>query len=513
MTSFLFATPWECLIEPEPSKIESKSIPQSIPKAQKTFAQALNNACDIPLSQLPKPTLKGNEFSIPIPEEEYLLGIENCKNNLHARIIWPKGATPLTVLALKEKLRPMWKNLGPWGIQFISRGYYEFAFSSIEDACSVRSVGTWVLNLGLLKLFTWTKDFSPSRQNNTFAQVWVRIYGLSQEYWRKKILCAIASGVGSPISIDSAVSKPIHERTFGHYARVLVDMDLSKEIRYKLLVERKGFAFFVDLDYENLPHFCEFCKNVGHHVKECRRVKAVEVDKGANDKNLNNANGKKPMQEYMQVNDKRGNTAKSPILVDLQVQSSNAQSEPVVVGKNGTRQKEHTQSSQNSKGDEDIELQPNLNNEVEQDALLQVVEHGAPKNFVPSQSDKDSVSSHASEFVEATQQLTDGESQDSSQKTSTPIRIQQDMNFLKESWANLAEDEVEDQLQDMEITQNLDLEKQIDEQIAFEDHANLQASGFKLVTHRKRSQSKSSSSSGKKSYATRSKGVSIKPFR
>lgn len=45
------------------------------------------------------------------------------------------------------------------------------------------------------------------------------------------------------------------ERTFGQYARVLVDIDLTQTLRYSLLVERKGFAFYVDLEYENLPDF------------------------------------------------------------------------------------------------------------------------------------------------------------------------------------------------------------------------------------------------------------------
>jgi len=66
---------------------------------------------------------------------------------------------------------------------------------------------------------------------------------------------------------------------------------------------------------------------------------------------------------------------------------------------------------------------------------------------------------------------------------------------------------------DLMVPGNIELE--IDEQLALEDQANLDASGFQLVTNRKKSQgkSKSSSSVGKKSYSTRSKGVPIKLFR
>ena len=41
-----------------------------------------------------------------------LHGSEACEHNLHARIIWLKGATPLTIFALRPKLTFMWKYLG-----------------------------------------------------------------------------------------------------------------------------------------------------------------------------------------------------------------------------------------------------------------------------------------------------------------------------------------------------------------------------------------------------------------
>jgi len=217
--------------------------------------------------------LKGDKFSIEIPEEEYEIGMDSCKTNLHARVIWPKGSTPLTIVGLREKLKPVWKNLSPWGATSIGKGFFEFVFSSVEDARRVRAVGSWMLNHGLLKIFAWSKDFSPSLQQNNSAQVWMKIHGLSQEYWRKKIIFAIASSVGTPICVDSVTSKPAHERTFGHFARVLVDIDLTKELKHEFLVERKGYAFFVEFEYENLPEFCNYCKMVGHNIAVCRKMK------------------------------------------------------------------------------------------------------------------------------------------------------------------------------------------------------------------------------------------------
>jgi hypothetical protein len=50
------------------------------------------------------------------------------------------------------------------------------------------------------------------------------------------------------------------DRSFGHYVRVLVNMNLTQKLRYRVLVERKIFAFFVDIDYENSPDYCTHCQ-------------------------------------------------------------------------------------------------------------------------------------------------------------------------------------------------------------------------------------------------------------
>jgi len=60
--------------------------------------------------------MKGDIIFIVVPEDESLLGLEACKNNLHARIVWPKGFNPLIVVGLKEKMKPIWKNIGMWGV-------------------------------------------------------------------------------------------------------------------------------------------------------------------------------------------------------------------------------------------------------------------------------------------------------------------------------------------------------------------------------------------------------------
>jgi hypothetical protein len=84
-----FTIPWKCLHDDIPATIAPKTNPKPKiqPLTQKTFAQVLSNVCDIPDSQLPIPTLKGDKFSILIPDDEYDIGLDGCKYNLHAQFI------------------------------------------------------------------------------------------------------------------------------------------------------------------------------------------------------------------------------------------------------------------------------------------------------------------------------------------------------------------------------------------------------------------------------------------
>jgi hypothetical protein len=84
--------------------------------------------------------------------------------------------------------------------------------------------------------------------------------------------------VGTPISIDA----PTRNRAFGHFARILVDIDLSKRVFEEILVEREGFAFKVEVQYERRPLFCHHCYVIGHNVTTCKwlRPEVGKDDRG-----------------------------------------------------------------------------------------------------------------------------------------------------------------------------------------------------------------------------------------
>lgn len=62
----------------------------------------------------------------------------------------------------------------------------------------------------------------------------------------QRFFYVVASFIGTHICFDFASTKPMIDMHFGHHVIVLVEMDVTYDIRYKNLVERKGFAFFTE---------------------------------------------------------------------------------------------------------------------------------------------------------------------------------------------------------------------------------------------------------------------------
>jgi len=91
-----------------------------------------------------------------------------------------------------------------------------------------------------------------------------------------------------------------------------------------------------------------------------------------------------------------------------------------------------------------------------------------------------------------------------------PLRIQNDLQFLKNSWANLADVENDHEAEEILRAQ----QKNIDEQIANEIQHNIDESRFQIVTHKanRKKQGKPITASSS-SYSTRFKAAYPKPFR
>jgi hypothetical protein len=401
----------------------------------------------------------------------------------------------------------LWKDLSRWGVISLGKGYFEFTFSSLEDVRRVRSVPSWNINPGILKLFAWTKDFNPKLQQNTSVQVWVKIFGLSQEYWHKSILFTIAGSIGTPICIDSVTAKPMIERTFGQFVRVLVDIDLLQPLRYKLLVERKGYAFFVDLEYEHIPAFCHECKIIGHSYENCKRWNKGDETRINKENTIKKRAANEPKQIFVQAKDGRVQQNKTNEVINVEKEIINVEDTSTKSPQADVNNKAHGSSSKNHVSSPVDQFEVGL----EDAAILSPV---SPRSLIREQDKEleqdlnanvnDEDTSSQDSFVDATQmdgQIVVAQNQDqplnveSAGQFPIPDRVVQDMAFLKQSWANMVDAEEESRKLLEDTDQGVDEE------------------GFQLQIskNQKRAQKKLKQLS-RDTYSTRSK-VPPKPFK
>lgn len=61
----------------------------------------------------------------------------------------------------------LWPAIGKWSVASLGKGFFEFAFSSLEDVQRIRSLSAWSILQGVLNLFPWSKDFVPSNLKQT----------------------------------------------------------------------------------------------------------------------------------------------------------------------------------------------------------------------------------------------------------------------------------------------------------------------------------------------------------
>ena len=112
-----FICPWTCLVSPLP---KPSVVPPMV--SNRCFAQALLNKVHVSVSDLPKPCLKGDSFSIKISEQVYQSGLSNCNNYLHGRLVLARGDKTVSSKDLHEKLLRLWKPIAQWKMVPLGRG-------------------------------------------------------------------------------------------------------------------------------------------------------------------------------------------------------------------------------------------------------------------------------------------------------------------------------------------------------------------------------------------------------
>ncbi|XP_057811654.1 uncharacterized protein LOC131025891 [Salvia miltiorrhiza] len=164
----------------------------------------------------------------------------------------------------------------------MGKGYFTLKFSSAEDKAKAKKHLIWELSTGTIRIREWVKMFDPYREISSLCHVWVRIYYLPVECWYPEIITGIGHHIGLPLQIDSASA----HGEFGHFARLLIEIDLSLPLPETLLVNCDEGSFYVEFGYEQLPLYCSKCKITGHSTDKCRKGTSSTKEAATKDKTV-----------------------------------------------------------------------------------------------------------------------------------------------------------------------------------------------------------------------------------
>ncbi|KAH6770218.1 hypothetical protein C2S52_015021 [Perilla frutescens var. hirtella] len=113
----------------------------------------------------------------------------------------------------------------------------------------VRQMQSWNLHPVFFRIRDWVPDFTPYKINSTLVHVWVHMYNLPIKYWHAEMLVGIARSVGTPLKIDG---NSMHG-TVGHYARVLIEVDMAQILQSSVMIDCGDASLFIDFHYGDLP--------------------------------------------------------------------------------------------------------------------------------------------------------------------------------------------------------------------------------------------------------------------
>ncbi|XP_071909746.1 uncharacterized protein [Coffea arabica] len=131
--------------------------------------------------------------------------------------------------------------------------------STAEDFTRLFVRRSWFVKGAQMLVSKWTLDFK-AHQDSTFAPVWVSMPALPLPLFNSVYIAKLAGMLRRCLKIDSATVKLKRPSV----ARVLIEMDVSKQPPHRIWIEEDQEGFWQEVEYESWPKFCGFCARFGH---------------------------------------------------------------------------------------------------------------------------------------------------------------------------------------------------------------------------------------------------------
>ncbi|CAN1192310.1 hypothetical protein LINPERHAP2_LOCUS41481 [Linum perenne] len=170
---------------------------------------------------------------------------------------------------MSRKLPQLWAKKGSIVVSDVGFGFYIVRFETVADYERALFGGPWMINDHYVVIQEWRPYFRPEETFLTTLRVWVRLPGLPFEYFDNSILKIIGDRIGRTVRIDHTTL----EGSRGNFARICVEVDLSKPLLSKYRLRRRVRR----IEYEGLHVICFNCGCYGHKDEACKQEPETEV--------------------------------------------------------------------------------------------------------------------------------------------------------------------------------------------------------------------------------------------
>ncbi|CAN1130296.1 hypothetical protein LINPERHAP2_LOCUS5742 [Linum perenne] len=170
---------------------------------------------------------------------------------------------------MSRKLPQLWAKKGGIQVSDVGFGFYVVNFETIADYERAMFGGPWMVNDHYVVIQEWRPYFRPEETLLSTLRVWVRLPGIPFEYFDREILKIIGDRIGRTVRIDHTTL----EGSRGNFARICVEVDLSKPLLSKYRLRRRVRR----IEYEGLHTICFNCGCYGHKDDVCKQEPEVVV--------------------------------------------------------------------------------------------------------------------------------------------------------------------------------------------------------------------------------------------
>lgn len=147
--------------------------------------------------------------------------------------------------------------------------FFLFTFDKEEDLTHARLGSPWTVAGQRLTVTNWVPNFDPEDAVIASIPIWEPLPGLPIEYWTEECLKRIVEPVDQFIFMDNNTKSQGRLAGKAIYAKVLVEMDLSKKPLKAIKLQSPKGLHLQRIEYLNLPALGPKCERPNIQPPQC----------------------------------------------------------------------------------------------------------------------------------------------------------------------------------------------------------------------------------------------------